>query len=88
MSDPEQKHLSERMTISGHFKSDTFLPWIARHGAKLGLDNSVARAQDDLIELHLTGPEELIDMMEVGCSLGPIDAWIEQIERQPLGGSR
>jgi hypothetical protein len=27
---------------------------------------------------------ELIDMMEVGCSLGPIDVWVETIDRAPV----
>ena len=26
---------------------------------------------------------ELIDMMEMGCSLGPIDVWVEAIDRTP-----
>lgn len=34
--------------------------------------------------MDLSGPEELIDMMEMGCSLGPIDVWVETIERRHL----
>lgn len=36
------------------------------------------------IELEVAGPVELIDMMEMGCSLGPIDVWVERIERTAL----
>ena len=28
-----------------------------------------------------SGPEEMLDAMELGCSLGPITVWVEEIER-------
>jgi len=34
--------------------------------------------------IEVAGPIELIDMMEVGCSLGPIDVWVETIFRTPI----
>jgi hypothetical protein len=40
------------------------------------------------IELEVAGPVELIDMMEMGCSLGPIDVWVERIERTALSAKR
>ena len=80
----EQQILRERMTISGELEPKTFLPWIRRHAAKLGLSQAISHSGPDRIELELSGPEELIDMMEMGCSLGPIDVWVETIERQPL----
>ena len=44
----------------------------------------VAHTGADRIELELSGPVELIDMMEMGCSLGPIDVWVETIDRAPV----
>ncbi|TGV63800.1 acylphosphatase, partial [Mesorhizobium sp. M00.F.Ca.ET.158.01.1.1] len=41
-------------------------------------------AGPDRIELDIAGPAELIDMMEMGCSLGPIDVWVEAIHRAPI----
>ncbi|AWM28114.1 hypothetical protein AOX55_00005336 (plasmid) [Sinorhizobium fredii CCBAU 25509] len=29
---------------------------------------------------------DLIDMMELGCSLGPFDVWVEMIHRTPVDG--
>ncbi|MEL6688863.1 MAG: hypothetical protein AAFP28_00980 [Pseudomonadota bacterium] len=29
------------------------------------------------------GQEELIDALEVGCLLGPIDVWVESVEQHP-----
>ena len=37
-------------------------------------------------DVDVAGPVELIDMMEMGCSLGPIDVWVETIERRPAEG--
>ena len=74
----------ERMTILGELDTTTFLPWINRHAAKLGLSQAISHADAERIELELDGPEELIDMMEMGCSLGPIDVWVDAIERKSL----
>ncbi|UXS03888.1 acylphosphatase [Agrobacterium tumefaciens] len=84
MSHEQQKHATERMTISGDLVPAAFLPWIDRHAAKLGLEKTVSHASDEQIVMDLSGPEELIDMMEMGCSLGPIDVWVETIERRHL----
>lgn len=72
------------MTIRGQLDPASFVPWIRRHAAKLGLAQRVAHMSSDRIELELSGSVELIDMMEMGCSLGPIDVWVETIDRTPL----
>lgn len=74
----------ERMTILGDVEVASFLPWIERHAAKLGLAHAICVAGPDRIELDIAGPVELIDMMEMGCSLGPIDVWVETIRRMPI----
>lgn len=74
----------ERMTILGDLEAASFVPWIQRHAAKLGLSQAICHTSSVRIELEVTGPEELIDMMEMGCSLGPIDVWVETIERRPI----
>lgn len=79
-----QSHVEERMTIRGNLKPSSFLPWIGRHAAKLGLAQKITHASSDRIELELCGSVELIDMMEMGCSLGPIDVWVETIDRAPV----
>ncbi|MBP2447726.1 acylphosphatase [Rhizobium leguminosarum] len=80
----DTSHLHERMTIVGDLKAASFVPWIRRHAAKLGLSHSISHTSSMRIELELSGPEDLIDMMEVGCSLGPIDVWVESIERTAI----
>lgn len=84
MTAQHQSHFRERMTILGDLDAACFVPWIQRHAAKLGLSQAISHASSARIELELAGPEELIDMMEMGCSLGPIDVWVETIERMPI----
>ncbi|MEJ8308155.1 acylphosphatase [Agrobacterium larrymoorei] len=69
------------MIIEGSLDTESFLPWISRHAAKLGLEQRVRHADQTRIELILSGPVELIDAMEMGCSLGPINVWVEDIQR-------
>ena len=83
MTGQRQQHFEERMTIRGRLEPKTFVPWIQRHAAKLGLAHVIDRTSPELIELWISGLPELIDMMEMGCSLGPIDVWVETIERAP-----
>nr|WP_316656373.1 acylphosphatase [uncultured Gellertiella sp.] len=77
--DPPIKH--EKLILRGDIASASFLPWIDRHARKLGLAGGIAAHDALRIELDMSGPRELLDAMEMGCSLGPIDVWIETIER-------
>jgi acylphosphatase len=74
----------ERFIIEGDLAADSFLPWIVRHMQRLGLRGAPVRRSDGQVEITLRGPEELIDAMELGVSLGPIDVWVEAIARQRL----
>ena len=85
MAEQTQAQPKERITILGDVKAPSFVPWIRRHAEKLGLSQSISHSSADRIELDVAGPEELIDMMEMGCSLGPIDVWVETIIRTPVG---
>ena len=84
MTQQGQGHIRERMTILGDLDAASFLPWIERHAAKLGLSQATSHISSARIELEVAGPEELIDMLEIGCSLGPIDVWVETIQRTPI----
>lgn len=73
----------ERLTIRGHLAADSFLPWIVRHAARLGVDIDIRSADAEQVDLDLQGPADMIDAMEMGCLLGPIDAWVDSIYRSP-----
>lgn len=74
----------ERFTIEGDLEAESFLPWIVRHMQRLGLRGGVTRRADGQVEITLSGPDDLLDAMELGVSLGPIDVWVEAIARQCL----
>ena len=88
MTGQDTSQLLERMTIVGDLEATSFVPWIRRHAAKLGLSHTISHTSPMRIELEVAGPEELIDMMEMGCSLGPIDVWVERIDRAAISGER
>lgn len=71
----------ERLTIRGHLCAESFLPWIATHAARLGLDAEICRMDARRVDVDLCGPPDLIDAMEIGCLLGPFDIWVETIDR-------
>lgn len=75
----------ERFAIRGDVGSPRFQPWIERHAGRLGLALTSTRLGNDLIEVVVAGPPDLLDALEVGCSLGPIEVTVESIEREPLG---
>ncbi|MCZ3376528.1 MULTISPECIES: acylphosphatase [unclassified Rhizobium] len=81
-----QGEFRERMTILGDLNAASFVPWIRRHANKLGLAQTFFHSDAARIELEVTGPVELIDMLEMGCSLGPIDVWVEEIQRRVMNG--
>lgn len=77
---------AERFIIRGDLAAPTFLPWVARHLHRLGLQGQTRRESDACVELLVEGPPDLIDAMEMGVSLGPIEAWVETIERFRING--
>ena len=74
----------ERFTIEGDLEAESFLPWIVRHLQRLGLQGAPLRRGDGRVEITVNGPDDLIDAMELGVSLGPIDVWVDVIARQRL----
>ncbi len=75
---------TEQFIIAGHLAAENFLPWIERHMRRLGLQGAPLRRADGRVELILSGPPDLIDAMELGVSLGPIEVWVDSIDRHRL----
>ena len=75
---------SELLTFHGNVGAEDFPSWIAHRADRLGLNGWVKPdATGDTIEVMVSGPADLIDAMELGCSLGPISVWVESIDRVP-----
>lgn len=83
MTTQEPDNDCETLAILGDVGAASFVPWIQKHAGKLGLTHRISHIGSDRIELTLEGPLELIDAMEMGCSLGPIDVWVDTILRTP-----
>ena len=76
--------VTEKIVIHGSLASDDIVDWIIHRARRLGLRGSILHASDHTIEALVSGPVDLIDAMEVGCSLGPISVQVEAIERFPV----
>lgn len=76
--------VSEQFRIIGRVGHPVFDGWIARHGARLGLGIVMVAQADGVVEFRTSGPPDLLDAMELGCSLGPREVWVERIERRVL----
>lgn len=73
---------SELLTFHGDVGAADFPGWIAHRANRLGLTGWVrADAGGERVEVMVSGPADLIDAMELGCSLGPISVWVEQVDR-------
>lgn len=76
--------LSERFSIHGHGLHQGFVDWIAAHGRKLGLTCDRIELRGDQLHFDASGLPDMLDAMEMGCSLGPITATVAHIERRAL----
>ncbi|MFD2844306.1 hypothetical protein [Paracoccus cavernae] len=50
----------------------------------MGLLCRIEAQRGDRLEAVISGPPELLDAMEMACLLGPIQVWVDQIDRLPL----
>lgn len=76
--------VTESMIIRGRLASADFPGWIVHRARRLGLRGGIVQVDQHAIETIVAGPLELIDAMEVGCSLGPTSVEVEHIERRPV----
>jgi acylphosphatase len=75
--------VTEVFAIRGLVGAASFAPWITRHAARLGLHGRILRQSPTCVVVVLSGPLDLLDAMALGCSLGPQEVWVDDIERLP-----
>ena len=73
--------MKEELTIRGDVAAPDFPEWIVHRARRLGLKGGIIEVGDKAIKLFVAGPLELVDAMEVGCSLGPTSVQVEAVER-------
>jgi len=76
--------VTETMIIRGRLASADFLDWIVHRARRLGLRGGIVQVDPHVIETVVAGSPELIDAMEVGCSLGPTSVEVDRIDRKPV----
>jgi acylphosphatase len=74
----------ERFLISGEVNSQSFPGWIDRYARRLGLQGGVSAVRQGEVEVIASGPPDLLDALELGCSLGPIEVLVDRVRRESL----
>lgn len=69
--------------ISGRMDVPSYLDFVVDRARWLGLDGWVAANDDDTVSVAVAGPEALVGALEMACTLGPLDALIEEV--RPVG---
>ncbi len=77
-------HRTERFTIEGDVTHAAFPVWIARHASKLGLACGPIEASRHRLEFRAEGAPDMLDALEMGCSLGPIAVQVRDVRRDIL----
>lgn len=80
---PVRLSTTDQIVVFGRVDDPVFLPWIERHRSLLGLAGGVVACQAGRIELVVSGAPDLIDALELACSLGPAEVLVERTERWP-----
>lgn len=73
-----------KLGIYGSFPNEGMVDWIVHRAQVLDLTGFVQPPQNDTIEVMVVGEPVLVDAFEVACSLGPINALVLSISRQPV----
>ena len=79
-----QSWIAVQFRIRGRSLEKSFLAFVAEKARRLSLDGWAALPRTDEITVVVSGPEALVDMLEVACMLGPLDAFVDAIDRVEL----
>lgn len=83
MQHPAALISTEKLVIRGELAAPDFPAWIIHRARRLGLRGGILEVDEHAIQLLVAGPPDLIDAMEVGCSLGPTSVQVDRIDRIP-----
>ncbi|RVV98921.1 acylphosphatase [Mesobaculum littorinae] len=81
---PAPPRVSERFVITGAVEAADFPGWIGAHGRKLGLELGPMERQGAALAFRAAGAPEMLDALEMGCSLGPRSVTVQRVDRQAL----
>ena len=75
---------TKQIKITGSFNDIAFRDWIMHRSSVLGLDIYSLTCGQSSITFSASGHSVLLDAMEIACSLGPLEAMVEQIHTNDL----
>ena len=81
---PGQSSIAVQLTMRGHGLDGSFLSFAADKARRLSLAGWAALPSEGEMTVVVSGPAALIDMLEVACMLGPVDVFVDGIERVHL----
>lgn len=73
--------------LFGVVSAGDYPKWIRRHADKLGLTGLQLDQGERRMRVIATGPEEMLNALSLGCSLGPESVLVERVhmETAPSG---
>lgn len=69
-----------RYRIRGRFQPSTYARFVAERARWLAIRGWMRVGSDGAVELLAAGPEALVGALEMACTLGPLDALVDNIE--------
>lgn len=69
------------LRLKGQLSAETAIPWFLHRGRLLNLVGWINRLDAHTITMVLWGAPDLLDAMEVACSLGPGNVLVEDLIR-------
>ena len=69
------------LTLKGDLAAQDAIPWFLHRGQLLSLVGWISRVDAQTITMALSGPPDLLDAMEVACSLGPGNVQVDELIR-------
>jgi acylphosphatase len=81
---PSPLPATRRLQILGDVGPADFRTWTLRHARRLGLRCSIVAHGPDCLEVLASGPDELLEALALGCSLGPQSVLVDRVETSPV----
>jgi len=73
---------AQKLIFTGDVSAPDYPDWIVHRARRLGLRGWVRAETGDRVEVLVAGAPDLIDAMEVGCSLGPMSVLVDRVLRE------
>lgn len=76
---PKIPRMTATILIFGDVQAPDFPAWIERHARKLGLQAVTADTVETGLKVVATGPDEMLQALALGCSLGTASVLVDHV---------